>query len=414
MITLPAGAPATGFRGAERDRLTHASDGRHDGVTPMTEEPEQRANQRTAPRGSSRGPWSAMGACLIAAVLAACSSASGTSSASSPSPSSPAPWIAFQNVAPNGTCTLHLVHPDGSGDHAVLSEATTRRQLHPDWNQLHPDWSPDGKTLVYGVGDDFDTKQLWTVNVDGSGARQLPIPTEASTDLDAPRWSPDGRSIAFVRLNQPAGHDAFMNVQKIDVATGAVTTIYTPPPGVGTWWISWAPDGRRLAVDLVDYQSNTSNKVTGSAVAIVDLTQPNPQARALTPSSMFATYPDWRPSGDRIVFNTRDLVWRGTLLDQTAPSDLYTIRPDGSGLQQLTHNSHGTKVVSNDDRSGPVSAQPTWSPDGRSIYFVQIDTPAPPYFAMATIRPDGTGLNPATSTGFLFVGTHPRLQPTRS
>jgi Tol biopolymer transport system component len=278
---------------------------------------------------------------------------------------------------------------------------------------LHPDWSLDGKKLVYGLGDQ-DTKQLWTVNVDGSDARQLPIPTEEGTDIDAPRWSPDGRSIAFVRLNQPAGHDPFMTVQKIDVATGAVTTIFTPPWGIGTWWISWSPDGHRLAVDLVEYESITSNKVTGSAVGVVDLTKPKPQAKALTPSTMFATYPDWSPSGDRIVFNTNDLAWRDTLRDQTPPSDLYTIKPDGSGLQQLTHNPHGKSLVSNNPRSGPLSAQPTWSPDGRSIYFVQIDGVAPPNFSMATISPDGTELKAATATGFVFIGTHPRLQPTRS
>jgi Tol biopolymer transport system component len=383
----------------------------------MTDKTAQRTNLRAAACGSSRAPWRVMGGCLLAVVLAACSSASGTPSASSGrassgSPSSPAPWIAYQSVASDGSCTLRLVHPDGSGDHAVLSEATTHRQLHPDWNQLHPDWSPDGKSLVYGLGDDIDTKQLWRVNVDGSGARQLPIPTEATTDLEAPRWSPDGRSIAFVRLNQPAGHDPFMNVQKIDVATGAVTTIYTPPPGVGTWWISWSPDGRRLVVDLVYYPSITDTTVIGSSIAVVDLTQSNPKAKALTPPSMFASYPDWNRTGDRIVFNTRDLVWRGTLIDQTAPSDLYTIRPDGSGLQQLTHNPHGSTVHPNTDRSGPVSAQPTWAPDGRSIYFVQIDGVAPPRFSIATVAPDGTGLKAATSTGFVFMGTHPRLQPT--
>ena len=372
----------------------------------MTDKSARRTNLRAAARDSNRGPWRVTRACLIAMTLAACSSATGSPSASSGGPSTPAPWIAYQRVASDGI-TLHLVHPDGSGDHAVLSGTST---LH----QLHPDWSPDGKTLVYGVGDDQHTKQLWTVDVDGSGARQLPIPTESSTDLDAPRWSPDGRSIAFVRLNQPAGHDPFMNVQKIDLASGEVTTIFTPPPGVGTNWISWAPDGRRLAVDLVYYPSITDTTVTGSAIAVVDLTQANPRAKAITPSSMFATYPDWDPSGDRIVFNTNDLVWRDSLRDQTPASDLYTIRPDGSGLQQLTHNPHGKTVLTNDNRSGPLSAQPTWAPDGRSVYFVQIDGVAPPDFSMATIAPDGTGLKSATSTGFLFVGTHPRLQPTRS
>jgi Tol biopolymer transport system component len=320
------------------------------------------------------------------------------------------PWIAYEHVASSGE-TLHLVHSDGSEDHALLPSEATASELNPKWNQLHPDWSPDGKRIVYGLGDNIDTKQLWIVNVDGTEARQLPIATETGTDVEAPRWSPDGRFIAYVRLNQPAGRDPFMDVQKIDVATGAVTTIFTPPPGVGTWWISWAPDGQRLAVDLVRYESPTSTSVVGSAVAIVDLTRPQPAAVAITPFSMFATYPDWSPRGDRIVFNTNDLVWRDTLHDKTVPSDLYTIRPDGSDLHQVTHNLHGTEVLPNDDRSGPLSAQPTWTPDATKIYFVQIGGIAPARFSMAEIAPDGSGLKSALSTGFVLVGTHPRLQP---
>jgi hypothetical protein len=133
----------------------------------------------------------------------------------------------------------------------------------------------------------------------------------------------------------------------------------------------------------------------------------------LTDWSLMATYPDWiAREGHRIVFSTIDLGGRdgGCVPDVKPPSDLYTI--GSAGLTQLTHNDSGTTLVRNGTASGPLSSQPTWAPDGQSIIFVQTTGTEWPGWAMATIRADGTGLAPATSTGFMR-GTHPRLRPTR-
>ena len=54
-----------------------------------------------------------------------------------------------------------------------------------------PDWSPDGKQLVY-----VHNGSIWTVNADGSDAKQL-IPNG-----HAPAWSRDGQMIAFMRAEK--------------------------------------------------------------------------------------------------------------------------------------------------------------------------------------------------------------------
>jgi Tol biopolymer transport system component len=87
------------------------------------------------------------------------------------------------------------------------------------------------------------------------------------------------------------------------------------------------------------------------------------------------------------------------VLDE-GPSNLYTIRPDGTGLTQLTEFGKGeTRAV-----------QPTWTPDGDRIIFTAVEGTGFGDPTMAIIQRDGSGLQPATSSGPMF-GTHPRLRP---
>jgi TolB protein len=70
-----------------------------------------------------------------------------------------------------------------------------------------------------------------------------------------------------------------------------------------------------------------------------------------TLTSDWDNFPAWSPRGDRIAFTSV----------RTGDVEVYTIRPDGSGLRQLTHD------LSN-------NGHPTWSPDGRSIFFTSSRT----------------------------------------
>jgi Tol biopolymer transport system component len=115
----------------------------------------------------------------------------------------------------------------------------------------------------------------------------------------------------------------------------------------------------------------------------------------ITAWSLWANYPDWHPTEDLIVFSTRP--WTG--LDE-GPSNLYTVRPDGSDVAQLTDFAAGqTRAV-----------QPSWTPDGDRIIFTAVEGTGFGDPTMAIIDRDGTGLQPATSSGPMF-GSHPRLRP---
>jgi hypothetical protein len=116
-----------------------------------------------------------------------------------------------------------------------------------------------------------------------------------------------------------------------------------------------------------------------------------PTPRPLTDWTTFAAYPDWSPTEDLIVFSTYDLGQRdgGSFADPSPPSDLYTMRPDGTGVTQRTHNQSGTQLMRDRTASGPLSS--CWSTipivHGRVTEDAPLVDAGPPPPSLAARRP---------------------------
>lgn len=290
-----------------------------------------------------------------------------------------------------------LVRPDGSDDHW----ATPQVPLPRDGWQVHPDWSPDGLRLAFAADDaagegkppEVQTRDLWVSQPDGTAAeRLLDCDLLQCVEADDPAWSPDGTMLAFTAFDDAGG----FRLALMDMQTRAITTVAAASGADAYTGPRWSPDGQRIVL-AVEHWTDPSpdGKLTETAIAIVDLLDSEPTPKVITDWSLWANYPDWHPTEDLIVFSTRP--W--TALDE-GPSNLYTMRPDGTDLTQLTDFAAGeTRAV-----------QPTWTPDGTRIIFTAVEGSGFGDPTMAIIQRDGSGIQSATSSGPMF-GTHPRLRP---
>jgi TolB protein len=316
-------------------------------------------------------------ALLVALVttMAACSSASSaeraekrgaaSSSATPGASQSPATapnpfpgddaWIAYQGPKPSGGDGLGLIHPDGTHDHSIA--------IKPSEEQLLPDWSPDGKRIVFTTRGG-ETEPLYVYDLATKRARQLFPCTNPCVGDDEPAYSPDGTKVAFIRALGPfirskaAGEEvpSDCGLWIGDVGSGKVSQITsnTHPACNREYNPHWAPDGSRLTYWRDPYRNG---QPTGTAVFTI---KPDGTGEhRLTDPKMFAGDPDWSPDGAWIVFSTYPLNEFNFVPEV---SNLYRMHPDGTGMEQLTHNK------TTDLRA----TQPRFTPDGKWILFTAV------------------------------------------
>jgi Tol biopolymer transport system component/DNA-binding winged helix-turn-helix (wHTH) protein len=102
--------------------------------------------------------------------------------------------IAFMGKEPGKTWKIYTISSEGGSPQIVSDEARS---------QADPDWSPDGKTIVFGrsseyMAEDSTPKSIQMVDLATKAISVLP----GSEGLFSPRWSPDGRYLIAMPLDQ--------------------------------------------------------------------------------------------------------------------------------------------------------------------------------------------------------------------
>ena len=135
------------------------------------------------------------------------------------------------------------------------------RQLIPEdvlsfQNVADAQISPDGAQVAFVIGDSFKSgskwskSNIWIVAADGGEPRQL---TDGPRTDSLPRWSPDGKWLAFLTDRHKDGQ---RQVALLDIETGEITDltdvegVVPSPRGLNS--LQWSPDGQALAFLMED------------------------------------------------------------------------------------------------------------------------------------------------------------------
>ena len=148
-----------------------------------------------------------------------------------------------------------------------------------------PNWSPDGSRIAWAEETSSGTEAIFTRNVNTGVEVQLPAPTWAVLTW-TPHWSADSTQIAFVAI--PSSGSSYICLVNADGSNLRVLPSY--PNSKGPSDVTWSPDGSAIAlqVDLPIGGGKYQNSICLQDLATGAFT-------VLTPSALFAAYPDWAP-----------------------------------------------------------------------------------------------------------------------
>ena len=240
--------------------------------------------------------------------------------------------IAIDIVQQDFDSQIATLRPDG-GDFRVV---TSGRGIHDS-----PSWSPNGKRIAFNYSrltpddPDFQTR-LWAIRANGTHQHRIPM-SDRGFDVE-PKFSPDGRWIAFNRLRFPDG--GFTQATFVVSTKGKHRVRRLTPWRLNAEHPTWSPDSKWSLF-------NTSPN--GGIQAI----RPNGEGRhVIRPATAGSGghKPWFSPEGDRIVFMCEN---QGTLPEPPKDynQDICVMDADGDDVENLT------------ETDGVYENYPAWGPE---------------------------------------------------
>lgn len=184
-----------------------------------------------------------------------------------------------------------------------------------------PRFSPDGREIAFSRAETDGAWHVWIVPATGGTPRQL---TFGAVPQIYPRFTPDGRSVVFQTWS--SGKDRVWRVPREGGATEPLT-----PEGEDDGYPDVSPDGTRI---VYSRSSGGTSRICVSPIG-------GGPSVPLTAGD--STVPAWSPDGTLIAF-ARDRGYEG---------GIFVVRPDGTGEKRIS----------------ATGGWPVWTRDGRAVAY---------------------------------------------
>lgn len=232
-----------------------------------------------------------------------------------------------------------------------------------------PQISPDGSRVAFvrvWVNQKADRYEnaLWIVPTSSGPARQI---TAGPRD-SSPRWSPDGKTLGFLRSPEKDGRPQPPQIYLLSLDGGEARPLTEVPRGAGGF--EWSPDGKTIAFSSTDDGKKEKEKPNPENAEPKDPEKPNPEnaeAKEKTPE---------RVSDVRVISKA---VYRSNgpgYLNPKVHAHIWTISVAAAAGEQPK----AKQITKGNFDEGNLS----WSPNGSRIYFVARRTAEPYYQAPRT------------------------------
>jgi eukaryotic-like serine/threonine-protein kinase len=227
-----------------------------------------------------------------------------------------------------GQWIAYLSYPDGSLWRSKADGSDKLQLTFPPLRAYLPRWSPDGKQIAFFARKPDLAWKVYIVAADG-GEPERVLPQDTAEETD-PNWSPDGNRLVF-------GENSFAEtrspqrraLQIVDISTRKIATL---PGSDGMFSPRWSPDGQYLLAMPRD----------SSRLELFDFKTEKWQELVKMPAS----YPIWSSDGTYVYFQA---------FSRTA---FYRVRVSDRKVEQVASLAGMSQAV------GPLGAWSGIAPDG--------------------------------------------------
>ena len=246
------------------------------------------------------------------------------------------------HFSPDGSVIAFTVNEPPKGDsrarHIWVLQSRSRelRQFtYSPKSEFSPRWSPDGRKLAF-LSDRDGPAQIYLMATDGGESTRL---TEGKNAIRSFEWSPDGKQIAFIAQDAKTDAEEKKEKDKDDARVVDrddrqprlwVTDLETRKPRALTpkiWEVSearWTPHGDSLIVSATDHPEVESDTSRIFSVAATD----GQMKQIAAPKGPFG--------GLRVSPDGKDIVYAASRVDGPSPHDLFIQSIDGGPARNLT------------------------------------------------------------------------------